>query len=119
MLTYIARGRGGSLAPRDRSVKIARVQDTPHAMTRLLLFASLLTSGAARSNLSSSPSMVGLSLVQASPSEYMLVSVDQPTGEVRSLGEGQPAHTELAGTGDLCAVDPGLGVFYCLGMFFP
>lgn len=60
--------------------------------------------------------MVGLSLVENSPVGYKLVSVNETTGEIAFLGgDDQPIHTELAGTGDLCAADTALGVWYYLG----
>jgi hypothetical protein len=60
--------------------------------------------------------MVALSLVENSPSGYQLLSVNESTGELAILdGDNQPVHSELAGTGDLCAVDTSLGVWYYLG----
>lgn len=60
--------------------------------------------------------MVGLSLVENSPVGYKLVSVNESSGVVGLLGGAdQPVHSEMAGTGDLCAVDKALGVWYYLG----
>ena len=57
-------------------------------------------------------SMVGLALKANSPATWNLVSVNETSGVLADLG---PPHTELASTGDLCAIDSSLGVFYYLG----
>ena len=60
--------------------------------------------------------LVALSMVQNSPVGYKLTSVNETTGELSFLGgDAQQTHMELAGTGDLCAIDEALGVWYYLG----
>ena len=66
--------------------------------------------------MASAAPLVGLALTSNGPSAYKLVSVNQTSGELEFLGGGeQEEHAELAGTGDLCAVDTNLGVWYYLG----
>jgi len=79
---------------------------TIHIVAVLLLASTCIATAA-------SP-LVGLAMVENGPAKYKLVSVNATSG-VLEFGDDQEAHEELAGTGDLCAIDKATGVFYYLG----